>query len=172
MTKKEIKERAGRFSDLVEIGRMTANQIRVKGKRTSYAGTETNPVAKMYQVIAKLLNNQGVERVKGSSLSISDIVVTADTEAMIFEECRKWLKGKGYTKKRIDKEIAFAVLETPARVGRDISGEPDLEKAMGLKYGRVYVVRRELKRAQRATSSALAKRKASPTAASDANERK
>jgi hypothetical protein len=116
----------------------------------------------MFTVITNTLREHGVEQFDGIELSISDIVVTVDTETMIREQCRKYLKSqyKGFGKKFIDKQMAWTVLETPATLGikaGNTKETKDLEKAMGLRNNRIYVVKKDFEKALAALKKSRSK---------------
>jgi len=142
---KVIAEKAGRFANLIEIGKITAADVRVGAR------SQNNPINKMYEVLTNTLKKKGVTKFDGVELSISDIVVTVDTEQMIQDQCRKYLKAKyrGFNKKFIDKQMAYVTLETPATLALKAKNETkQLEKLMGLKRNRIYVVKEEFEKAK------------------------
>jgi hypothetical protein len=148
-TAKVIAEKAGRFAELIEIGTIKAADIRTRATYRS----DANPIGKMYTVLTNLLKKKGVENYEGTDFSISDVVVTVETEQMIQDQCRQYLKNKykGFTKKYIDKQMAWVTLETPATLRLKAGNNKEtkqLEKLMGLQRNRVYVVKKDFEKAK------------------------
>jgi len=142
-TQKEIQEAAGRLANVVDVGALTPSKLKVRGY-----SAKTNPIGKMYEVLTSLLLKQGVKDIVNSKLSISDVLVTENTEKMINKEATLYLKSIGYNKKRIERELAFASLELPATLQNK-----KVEKLMKLKDNRIYIVKEALEAALKVKKS-------------------
>jgi hypothetical protein len=138
---KEIEEAAGRLANVVDIGSITPAKIRTKIDKKSMV-RDDNPINKMYKVLTGLLVKQGVKDITKTELSISDVLVTEKTEKMIMKVSADFLRGFGYSKKMIERELAFATLNTPATLRNK-----KVEKLMKLKDNRVYVAKDALEAA-------------------------
>lgn len=136
--------------DLVEIGSLTATNIRVTSRLS-----EDNPINRMYELLTKLIQEQGVKVVAGNDkISISDVYITNETEDLIVKECKTYLKKRGYTGKRLESQLAWVALETPATLGLKVNKKlteetAKLEKLAGLKNGKIYARVNALKEAKK-----------------------
>jgi hypothetical protein len=126
----------GEKKTLLEIGTLTPGSLRPTRK--------SSPLDKMFVRLTSLLEKQGVRDVPKSGLTISEIYTTEATEKLVLKECRRWLRKNHptATKRYLDKQTAWAVLDMPANLRSKRE-----EKRAGMKDGKVYVVQSELSKA-------------------------